>query len=154
MDRRSFLSSVGLGVSASLSLKVDSAAAQAAPVAQAGRLKQGIASQGLLGGNKRSIEDRCKLAAALGIESFDFASDPAWWPVMKKYNLVGSCYRLVPAPAPGAPFPSAEGRPPDVPGWEAIGHKEAMGDYLKAVHTGIDVAATNGFPNLIMLAGF
>src|SRR5689334_10462875 len=105
MDRRNFLSSVGLGVASALSFKADSVVPQAAPVAQpsasqspaqvqTGRLKQGVASQGLLGGNKRSIEDRCKLAAALGIKSFDFASDPAWWPVMKKYNLVGSCYRL------------------------------------------------------------
>jgi hydroxypyruvate isomerase len=46
------------------------------------------------------------------------------------------------------------GRPPDgPPGWEAIGMKEAMGGYLTALHEGIDLAAANGFPNIILMAG-
>jgi len=172
MDRRKFISSVGLAVPAVLSTDLNSVLAQSAPAAQppgtqlapaaqTGRLKQGITTQALLGGESRSIEDRCKLAASLGMKSFDFASDPSWWPVMKKYGIVGSCYRLIAPPTPAtaavaspATTPAApNGRPRTPPGWEAIGHKEAMGDYLKAVHTGIDVAAENGFPNVIVLAG-
>jgi hydroxypyruvate isomerase len=39
------------------------------------------------------------------------------------------------------------------PGWGAISHKEATGDYLKALHAAIDIAAANDIPNIILLAG-
>ena len=70
------------------------------------------------------------------------------FPLLRKYGLTGSMYRV----SYGGGI--SGGRPPDgPPGWEAIGMKEAMGGYLTALHEGIDVAAANGFPNIILMAG-
>src|SRR5579871_5394920 len=160
MHRRTFLSSIGLAAPAAMAMNLSPgepqqqtpAGAPAVPVTS-GRLKQGVTTQGLLGGNSRSFEDRCKLAVALGIKSFDFATDPTWWPVMKQYGLVSSLYRLPRPTVPGAP-PPARGQLPAVPpGWEEIGHKEAQGDYLKACHAAFDTCAANGFPTMIILGG-
>ena len=43
--------------------------------------------------------------------------------------------------------------PPGPQGWNAIGTKQAQGEFREAMLAGIDVAAREGFPNIIVLAG-
>ena len=111
----------------------------------AGRLKQGVTRQ--VFGN-RSLEECCKLAASLQIRGFDFICDPKDWPLLRKFGLTMSMYRL----DYGGGISSGRS-PPGPPGWNAIGTKEAQGEFREAVLVGIDVAAREGFPNVIVLAG-
>jgi hydroxypyruvate isomerase len=110
------------------------------------RIKHGATRQ-VFGAN-RPLEECFRLGAELGIKGFDFIANPVDFPLLRKYGLTGSMYRV----SYGGGI--SGGRPPDgPPGWEAIGMKEAMGGYLTALHEGIDVAAANGFPNIILMAG-
>jgi hydroxypyruvate isomerase len=110
------------------------------------RIKHGATRQ-VFGAN-RPLEECFRLGAELGIKGFDFIANPMDFPLLRKYGLTGSMYRV----SYGGGI--SGGRPPDgPPGWEAIGMKEAMGGYLTALHEGIDVAAANGFPNVITMAG-
>jgi hydroxypyruvate isomerase len=110
------------------------------------RIKHGATRQ-VFGAN-RPLEECFRLGAELGIKGFDFIANPVDFPLLRKYSLTGSMYRV----SYGGGI--SGGRPPDgPPGWEAIGMKEAMGGYLTALHEGIDVAAANGFPNIILMAG-
>ncbi len=110
------------------------------------RIKHGATRQ-VFGAN-RPLEECFRLGAELGIKGFDFIANPVDFPLLRKYGLTGSMYRV----SYGGGI--SGGRPPDgPPGWEAIGMKEAMGGYLSALHEGIDVAAANGFPNIILMAG-
>ena len=43
--------------------------------------------------------------------------------------------------------------PQGPPGWNAIGTKDATGQFELAVHAAIDRAAANGFPNILLQAG-
>jgi hydroxypyruvate isomerase len=187
VERRNFIGAAG----ASLALGAAASAWQAeAPVKRNGRIKQGITA-GVMRG--MSLEDSSREAARLGIKGYDFVDDPADWPMLKKYGLQLSMYRLdYPRWANGAngrgAMPAGGGRggaaggsgrgggaPTAVlaqgapggrgasgrggggnnnpPGWGAISHKEATGDYLKALHAAIDIAAANDIPNIILLAG-
>jgi hydroxypyruvate isomerase len=110
------------------------------------RIKHGATRQ--VFGPNRPLEECFRLGAELGIKGFDFIANPVDFPLLRKYGLTGSMYRV----SYGGGI--SGGRPPDgPPGWEAIGMKEAMGGYLTALHEGIDVAAANGFPNIILMAG-
>lgn len=84
----------------------------------------------------------------MGVRGFDFVGDPKDWPTLRRYGMTMSMYRV--------DFGGgiSMGRSPEgPPGWHAIGMKEAQRDYLKAVLEGVEVAAREGFPNLIVLAG-
>jgi len=148
VNRREFLVSLpavaaasSVGVSAA-----DHAVSLAQTVARTSRIKHGATRQ-VFGAN-RPLEDCFRLGSEVGIKGFDFIANPADFPLLKKYGLTGSMYRV----SYGGGI--SGGRPPDgPPGWEAIGMKEAMGGYLTALHEGIDLAAANGFPNIIMMAG-
>ena len=126
-------------------MEPSAAVAQTAPTPS--RIKHGATRQ-LFGAN-RPIEDCFRLAAELGFKGFDFISNPADWPLLKKYGLTGSLHRI----SFGGGM--SGGRPPDGPaGWEAIALKgEGTAPYLAALHEGIDVAAANGFPNILLQAG-
>jgi hydroxypyruvate isomerase len=157
------------------------------------RIKQGV-TQGVFG-RSAPLEDTCREAARLGIKGYDFVDDPADWPMLRKYGLELSMYRLdyprwkdgalgrgvmpaaqtgggrgiatpaepsavaaaSPAPAPGGGRGASGGRGggggASPPGWNAINQKEATGEYLTAFHSAIDLAAANGVPNIILLAG-
>jgi hydroxypyruvate isomerase len=148
MNRRDFL--VSLPVAAALSSVAGPGHANAAALAQTAartsRIKHGGTRQ--LFGPNRTLEECFRLAAELGIKGFDFIANPVDFPLLRKYGLTGSMYRV----SFGGGI--SGGRPPDgPPGWEAIGMKEATGGYLTALHEGIDVAAANGFPNIILMAG-
>jgi len=148
MNRRDFL--VSLPVAATVSslglARAPNAATAAQTSANTARIKHGATRQ-LFGAN-RPLEDCFRLGAELGIKGFDFIANPADFAMLRKYGLTGSMYRV----SYGGGI--SGGRPPDgPPGWEAIGMKEAMGGYLTALHEGIDVAAANGFPNIILMAG-
>ena len=148
MNRRDFL--VSLPVAATVSSLGLARAPKAAAAVQANdnaaRIKHGATRQ-LFGAN-RPLEECFRLGAELGIKGFDFIANPADFAMLRKYGLTGSMYRV----SYGGGI--SGGRPPDgPPGWEAIGMKEAMGGYLTALHEGIDVAAANGFPNIILMAG-
>lgn len=119
----------------------------AAPAAK--HFKQGITRQ--VFGNKFSIEDCCREAVKIGFQGFDFADDPSDWPILKKYGLLQTMYR-VDAPRPATP-PPAGTRPTKPPGWDAIAWKDAQGDFLKACEGGIDTCAANGFPNFLLQCG-
>jgi hydroxypyruvate isomerase len=170
MNRRDFAGAVG----APLMLAAAASAWQTEPpVKRNGHIKQGVTS-GVFRG--MTFQDSCREAARLGIKGYDFIDDPADWPTLKKYGLQLSMYRLdyprwangangrgaMPAGRGGARGGSgggargASGRGggnANPPGWGAISHKEASGDYLKALHTAIDIAAANDIPNIILLAG-
>ena len=147
MNRREFLVSLPVAALSSVSrAHAQSAGPQAATTAKTARIKHGATRQ-VFGAN-RPLEECFRLGAELGIKGFDFIANPADFPLLKKYGLTGSMYRV----SYGGGI--SGGRPPDgPPGWEAIGMKEAMGGYLTALHEGIDVAAANGFPNVITMAG-
>ena len=149
MNRRTFL--VSLPVAAAVSslgpVRAQSAGGQTQAAARTGRIKHGATRQ-LFGAN-RPLEECFRLGAELGFKGFDFISNPADWPLLKKYGLTGSLHRI----SFGGGI--SGGRPPDgPPGWEAIGLKgEGTAPYLAALHEGIDVAAANGFPNILLQAG-
>jgi len=148
VNRREFLLSLPV-VAAASSVGVSpagSAISLAQTAARTSRIKHGATRQ-VFGAN-RPLEDCFRLGAELGIKGFDFIANPVDFPLLTKYGLAGSMYRV----SYGGGI--SGGRPPDgPPGWEAIGMKEAMGGYLTALHEGIDLAAANGFPNIIMMAG-
>jgi|SRR5579871_598250 len=109
-----------------------------------GRLKQGV-TRGVFG-RDMPFEDCCKLAASLGIQGFDFANKPEQWPIVKHYGMTVSMLRVL--------YQGFDDfRHPGPPGWEALGEKEAQGEYMAAIHEGIDTAAAHGFPNVLVLAG-
>lgn len=124
--------------------------AQAASKPAAGRFKQGITRQ--MFGQRIMMEDCCRQAAEIGFKGFDFADNPSDWPLLKKYGLTQSMYR-VDAPQSTAPAGAGGGRAAKPPGWDMIGWKEAQGDFLKACHAGVDTCAANGFPNFLLLVG-
>jgi hydroxypyruvate isomerase len=135
MDRRAFLAASG---AAALSPAL-------ARAATAGRFKQGVAR--VVFGDM-PLEDCCRLAVSLGIKGFDLISDPKDWPTLKRHGLVMSMLR-----ADYGGGVSIGRSPPGPPGWGAIGLKEAQGAFLAAIHEAIEVAAREGFPNLILTAG-
>ncbi len=117
----------------------------AGATAHTGRLKQGVTRQ-MFG--DLPLEDCCRMASRLGISGFDFICDPADWPVLRKYGITMSMYRL----DYGGGVSIGRG-PAGPPGWNAIGMREARGGHLKAMLEAIDIAAREGFPNIIVLAG-
>jgi len=148
MNRREFLISLPVGVAASSvgSSRPEAAAAMAQTSPKTSRIKHGATRQ--LFGPNRTIEECFRLGSELGIRGFDFIGNPADWPLLRKYGLTGSMYRITYGGG------ISGGRPPEgPPGWEAIGMKDAKGGYLTALHEGIDIAAANGFPNIILMAG-
>ena len=150
MRRRDFLSSIG--IAAPLALSSNAFGAQAnmeAPVKRNGRIKQGI-TRGVFGGgqNPPTIEYCCREASRLGIKGFDFCDDPNDWPTLKKYGLINSMYRLeFGGGLSGGRGPAGPG------GWNAIGTPDEGGQFEAAIHAGIDRAAANGFPNILLQAG-
>jgi hydroxypyruvate isomerase len=112
------------------------------------RFKQGICKQ--VFGPTASVEDCCREAAKIGYVGFDLADDPSDWPILKRYGLVQSMFRVEP-PRPAAPVAGAPRGGP--PGWNAIGLKEAQGDFLASYQKSIDIAAENGFKNMLLQAG-
>ena len=156
MHRRDFLTSITVPLAATPALAgVAAAQARAGGAAPGtGRLKHGM-TRGSLGPNK-STEQFCREAAELGVKGVDFIL-PNEFPILKKYGLTCSMYRPVwDAPEPGkppVPIPSGGRGAAGPPGWNAMGMKEAMSVYLPKVLEAIDVAAVNGFPNVLILAG-
>jgi hydroxypyruvate isomerase len=137
MHRRTFLSAVA-------STTALSALPLATKAAGTGRLKQGV-TRGVFG-RDMAFEDCCKLAASIGIQGFDFANKPEQWPIVKRHGMTVSMLRIL--------YQGYDDfRHPGPPGWEAIGLKQAQGEYLAAIHRGIDTAAAQGFPNVLVLAG-
>jgi hydroxypyruvate isomerase len=110
-----------------------------------GRLKQGVTRQVF---GDRSLEDGCRLASSLGVRGFDFICEPKDWPTLKRYGMTMSMYRL----DYGGGI-SVGRSPVGPPGWNSIGMKEAQGEHLKEMLAAIDIAAREGFPNVIVLAG-
>ena len=85
MNRRDFLVSLPV-VASSVSLAgAQSGAAGAPATAKTGRIKHGATRQ-LFGAN-RPLEECFRLGAELGFKAFDFISNPADWPLLKKYGL-------------------------------------------------------------------
>ena len=148
MNRRDFLASLPVvAVVPSVTVaRAQGVAGGDRPPSGTSRIKHGATRQ-VFGAN-RPLEECFRLGAELGIKGLDFIANPVDFPLLRKYGLTGSMYRV----SYGGGI--SGGRPPDgPPGWEAIGMKEAMGGYLTALHEGIDVAAANGFPNIILMAG-
>jgi hydroxypyruvate isomerase len=116
------------------------------PVKLKGHLKQGLTRMVL--GASLSVEQCCEVAVSLGATGLDFFSNPADWPTLKRYGLI--CSMLRPDYGGGA---SLIRPPPGPAGWNAIGSKAAMGEFLAGYHKTIDLAADNGLPNIILLAG-
>jgi hydroxypyruvate isomerase len=110
-----------------------------------GRLRQGLTPNLF----NADFEDTCRMAAALGIQGLDFASDPADWPTLKKYGLIVSLLRVdygggISRPGRGPAGP---------PGWNAIGTPDKEGLFEIALRDRIDAAAQNGIPSIIITCG-
>lgn len=119
------------------------------------------------------FEEMCRQAARLGIQGFDLIG-PDDWPMLKKYGLVstmiygigvggggrGAARGAVPAAgAPAAPAnaqanaagaPAGRGRGPAGP---KIIDKDAHDHFVQVYSDTIDLAAQNGFPNIILTTG-
>src|SRR5215218_4306310 len=80
MDRRSFVESASLGISAA----VLSSAAQVKPVQRKLRIKQSVCRWCY---SKIPVEEFAKECARLNVQSVDLA-DPKEWPVYKKFGLI------------------------------------------------------------------
>ncbi|MEJ7606613.1 MAG: TIM barrel protein [Bryobacteraceae bacterium] len=124
MDRRSFLPALAAGTLA--------AAQEGKPAYRKGRLKQalcgGVFPKGM------PLDDRCKLAAGLGVYGLDLVG-PRDFPTLKKYGLI-------PTMVPGGGTIA-----------EGINKVEYHARYETAVHQLIDQCALAGAPNLIGLSG-
>lgn len=143
MHRRDFLGAVAFPVALPSLLETDIGSPN-----RISRLKQGV-TNGVFAPNS-SLEDCCRSASRLGIRGFDFVNNPADWPILKKYGLVMSMYRLdFGGGQRGGGGRGASGPP----GWNAINQKEATGAYLTALHAGIDEAAENSVPNILLMSG-
>lgn len=111
-----------------------------------GRLRQALSLMTL--GADTPIEECCRIARELGTHGIDFIDDPAHWPLLKQYGLTCTMLR---ADYGGGKSDLVRREGP--PGWHAIGLPEAQGAYLDELRRLIPIAAANGFPNLIALAG-
>jgi hydroxypyruvate isomerase len=128
------------------------------------------------------FEEMCRHAARLGIQGFDLVG-PNDWPMLKKYGLVSSMIYGIgigagaargPAPAVGAPgaatAPPAEGAPGGPaagaasasaagpgrgrgPAGPKIIDKDQHDHFVQVYSDTIDLAAQNGFPNIILTTG-
>jgi hydroxypyruvate isomerase len=109
------------------------------------RLRQGVA-RSVFG--DMPLEACCRLAQSVGIEGFDFIGDPHDWPTLRRYGLTMSMLR-----ADYGGGVSIGRSPQGPPGWNEIGLAEAQGEYLRALHDTIEIAAREHFPNVLVLAG-
>jgi hydroxypyruvate isomerase len=116
-----------------------------AAAANRGRLKQAVAR--VVFGDL-PLDRCCQIASRLGIEGFDFISDPNDWPLLRRFGLTMSMLR-----ADYGGGISIGRTPPGPPGWGAIGSKESQGAYRAAIEELIQVAAAQRFPNIIVTAG-
>lgn len=109
------------------------------------RLRQGITPH-LFGA---TMDETCRMAAALGIEGLDFASDPADWPLIRQYGLTVSLLRVDYGGGISRP-----GRAPAGPtGWNAIGTPDRDGGFEAALRERIDAAAASSIPSIIVTCG-
>jgi len=148
MKRREALTALAGGAivwGAAGSIHAADAAGDAGPIG--GRLKQGV-TRGVFPPSF-SLEDCCRAAAALGARGFDFIDNPTDWPLLKRYGLTPSMFRL----DYGGGLSTGGRSPPGPPGWGAVALPASRGQFLQAVHQGIDTAAAHGLPNLFVGAG-
>lgn len=110
-----------------------------------GRLRQGLTPHLF----NADFEDTCRMAAALGIQGLDFASNPADWPTLKKYGLIVSLLRVDYGGGISRPGRAVAGPP----GWNAIGTPDKDGLFEMALRDRIDAAAKNGIPSIIITCG-
>lgn len=120
MNRRQFLAAAPL------------AAAQV-PVRRKGKLKQSVCN-GVFG-RQMAFEDRCKMAAELGVQGYDLIG-PKDWPTLKKYGLV-------PTMANGGGGTIAD----------ALNRVENHDRIEKSMRELIDQCSAFGSPNLITFSG-
>lgn len=128
MQRRTFLSSIGVGAAGAAALS----AAQTQTAATGGRLKQGVARWCF---QKWSLDELCGNAAKIGIRGIDLVG-PEDWPVVKKHGLVPSMMM------PGG------GTIPD-----GLNRKENHDKIEQQLRDGIGKAAAAGVPNIITFSG-
>jgi hydroxypyruvate isomerase len=116
-------------------LSVPAIAAEGKANAKKGRLKQGV-TNGVFGRSTLSMDDRCRIAAELGITGYDLVG-PKDWPTLKKYGLVPTMY----APPNGSTIPFG------------LNRKENHEKIIASLKKGIDEAAEVGAPNVITFSG-
>jgi hydroxypyruvate isomerase len=139
MKKRTFIAASAALLATRAGWSLDAVAPKSA------RFRQGVTRQVF---GELSLDDCCRLAASLGVKGFDFICDPVDWPTLKRHGLTMSMYRL----DYGGGI--SKGRTPEgPPGWNSIGQRTAMGEHLKSMLEAIDIAAREGFPNIIALAG-
>jgi hydroxypyruvate isomerase len=110
-----------------------------------GRLRQGLTPHLF----NADLEDTCRMAVALGIKGLDFVSNPADWPLLKRYGLTMTMLRV----DHGGGLSRLGRAPAGPPGWNAIGTPDQGGGFEAALRERIDAAATNGIPNIILTCG-
>ena len=101
-------------------------------VPRKGRLRQGVCGGVFARGI--SLDDRCKVAAELGVAGYDLLGEKDW-PTLKKYGLI-------PSMVPGGGTLT-----------EGLNHVEYHSRFEPQMHDLIDKCAAVGAPNLIGLTG-
>jgi hydroxypyruvate isomerase len=99
-----------------------------------GRLKQGVTA-GVFD-PKLSFEEKCRLAAELGVAGFDLVP-PQDWPILKKYGLI----------------PSMSPQNAGVTIADALNNKENHDRIEKTFRPALDQCAAGGCPNFITFSG-
>ncbi|HEY7839233.1 MAG TPA: TIM barrel protein [Terriglobales bacterium] len=144
------------------------------PAPRKGRIKQGVTRgvfEPVVPGQRgpspgeMDFEEMCRQAVRLGIKGFDLVG-PADWPILKKYGLVSSMIYGVGIGAGGRRGPSrgnaaagarsanAAGRGRGGrPAGPKIIEKDAHDHFVQVYSDTIDLAAQNGFPNIILTTG-
>lgn len=101
------------------------------------------------------FDDMCRHAARLGIKGFDLVA-AADWPTLKKYGLVSTMiYGIGVGGGRGAtPASGAAGAPAPAPApAPKVTDKAFYDHFLKIYSDTIELAAENGFPNIILTTG-
>lgn len=117
-----------------------------APPAAAGRGAAPLTGQ-------MDFDEMCRQAARLGIKGFDLVA-AADWPTLKKYGLVSTMiYGIGVGGGGGArgAAPAAGAAPP--PPAPKVTDKDSHAHFVKVYSDTIDLAAQNGFPNIILTTG-
>lgn len=130
MTRRDLLPAVAGALAGAGSV----AAQTSGPVIKKGRLKQGV-TRGVFGRGGMSLEEQCKVAAAMGCKGFDLIAVKDW-PTLKKYGLV-------PSMANGGTGTISD----------ALNRIENHAGLESTFREMIDTCAAQGAPNLITFSG-
>ncbi|MBI5382618.1 MAG: TIM barrel protein [Opitutae bacterium] len=119
----------GPALQSAFAAETATAPAPAAPTAPGGRIKQTVS----MGPGKMPFEEYVQACAKIGFKGFDLV-DPDKFPILKKYGMVAS---MIPSHKLTV----------------GLAHKENHESCLAKMRERIEIAAANGYPNVICFPG-